>query len=123
MRAPVSSLVVVAMVALHAACGPVTPEPQEANGQTTVTVTKGDWDEAAPSTGGGPVGAPGAPKEKVLPAVALDPAPKVALAAPNPLVGGSAAEGPLPVPTTLAAAKGSLYVFGRTRAGWVVRVR
>src|SRR5579859_2483708 len=112
---------VVALVALDA-CGPATPEPEEANGKTTVTVTKGEWTEPPESPSG--KNAPDADgKTAIAPAAALDPPAKPVLAAPSALVGDSASEGPLPVPTTIAASKGWLYVFGRTRAGWVVRVR
>lgn len=121
MRCSIRSSLVFSIAAL-VACGPAVPEAEEANGKTTVTVTKGEWTEPPKSneTAGG-VG--GGAKEEIAPAVALDPAAKPSLASPSALVGGSAAEGPLPVPTAIAAAKGHLYVFGRTRAGWVVRVR
>src|SRR5438309_342121 len=113
----VAAPLAVALVAALSACGPATPEPESVvDGKTTVTVTKGNWDESStPGMGGG--AAPATPKEAIAPAVALDPPAKISLGAPSPLVGGSAAEGPLPVPTTIAAAKGALYVFGRTRAG------
>ena len=113
---PVKKIASIAFVAF-VACGPM-PEAKEPDG-TTVTVSEGSYgDEPQAKAKPAPPPEPGAISE----ALPLDPTAKPLVDVGKPLVGGSASEGPLPVPTTLAATKGALFVFGRTRAGYVVRI-
>src|SRR5712691_10589603 len=104
----------IAFGAATVGCGPATPEAEDVTrlGETTVTVHKGAYDEStAPS---------GKPLGEVAPAAALEPPAKpVANAAPHPLIGGASGDGALPLATTLATTRSALYVFGRTRAGYV----
>jgi len=103
-----------------AACGPVVPEAESVTsgrtGETKVTVTRTDPSEESapgPSDGVGP--------SQSIAAKPLDPAPKPLLSNAIALVGGVAADGPLPLPTVIAASKSNLFAFGRTRSGWIVR--
>lgn len=108
---------------LAAACGPLNPEPESvtggSTGETKVTVTRTDPTEAS---------APGPPAPKLSPsqmvaAKALDPKPAPIVSPATPLISGQSGDGALPLPTVLATTKSALFVFGRTRAGWVVRTQ
>ncbi|MGZ3450300.1 MAG: hypothetical protein ACXVEF_11935 [Polyangiales bacterium] len=57
------------------------------------------------------------------PAKSLDPPAKPTLSAQQSLIAGQTGEAPLPIPTTLAATRNTLFAFGRTRAGYVVRTQ
>jgi hypothetical protein len=88
------------------------------SGETKVIVTRTDPSETS---------APGQPSTEsvgvaqMVPGKALDPNPSPAVSPATPLVGGLAGEGPLPLPTALATTKSTVFAFGRTRAGWIVR--
>jgi len=105
-------------------CGPVNPAPEAPTGrtgETKVTVTRIDPGESSSEP---PSSAPTAPIESgSIAAKPLDPAAKATVSAAVALVGGSATEGPLPLPTALATSKGQLFAFARTRAGWIVRAQ
>ncbi len=103
------------------ACTPVMPDPESGRtGKTEVTVTRINPDE--PNEAPRPVVA--TPEEpRARPAKPIEPAAQPSVSGPVPLVGGASAEGPLPLPTTLATTKSFLFAFARTRAGWVVRAQ
>jgi hypothetical protein len=108
-------------------CGPLNPEAETAStgptkSETRVTVqhTENTEEEAAPPP-------PPKPKEATatdsLPAKSIDPPAKPILSPSQSLIAGQTGEAPLPIPTTLAATRSTLFVFGRTRAGYVVRTQ
>lgn len=122
-RVPVSLFA--ALVPLSCSgCGPLNPEAETVTttSETRVTVhhTENTEEEAAPAP---------PPKPKMAtatdsaPAKSIDPAAKPTLSGAQSLIPGQTGEAPLPIPTTLAATRNTLFVFGRTRAGYVVRTQ
>jgi hypothetical protein len=105
-------------------CGPLNPEAETVStkNETRVTVhhTETPEEEAAPPPPPKPKTA--TPTDSVA-AKSLDPVAKPTLSAAQSLIPGQTGEAPLPIPTTLAATRNTLFVFGRTRAGYVVRTQ
>lgn len=92
-----------------AACvpGPKANDPNQV--ELTIKVTKTDVDEAAAEPGTTVAAAP------------LAPPAAFALSGPTGLVGGTAPDAPLPLPTTLAVTKSAVFAFGRSRGVYVLR--
>lgn len=98
------------------ASGPSSYESESGNG-TKVTVTKVDPSDEAPTTPRPTtVGATDS-----LPAAPLDPPAKPRVGAAQALLPTASSEAALPIPTTVATTRSTLFAFGRTRAGYVVR--
>ncbi len=91
--------------------------PRSATSETKVTVTRIDpQDEASPTPRPTTLGATDS-----VAAGPLDPPAKPRVGGAQPLLPSTSAEAALPIPTTLAATRTTLFAFGRTRAGYLVR--
>ncbi len=109
------------VLAVLPACAPITPDPADPvkpgfTSETKVTVTRVDVDMndgADKSTKLAPNGS--------LAAQAIEPKAAPAVSSAVPLLGVAKTVGPLPIATTIATTRGAVYVFGRTRGGYVVR--
>lgn len=117
---PVPRFPLLLSLALVTACVPAMPEAESGRtGETKVTVTRINPNEVSDSPPPpAPTSEPGSRA-----AAPLDPPAKPSVSSPVALVAGSAVEGPLPLPTTLATTKSQLFAFARTRAGWIVRAQ
>jgi len=114
----------VSIASAMGACGPTVPEAETVTsgrtGETKVTVTRTDPNEESAS------GPPSATTDNLgpsqsTPAKPIDPPAKPLLSSSIALGSAMSGEGPLPLPTVIAAAKGNLFAFGSTRSGWIVR--
>src|SRR5579859_8072573 len=100
------------LVAAAVACSACAAEMPAEPDRTEVTITEGAYGEqvAHPAPSAAPVEAKAG---ELVEAVAITPAPNPYGDLAKPLFDATAAEGPLPVPTTIAATKSALFVFGR----------